>query len=575
MINFILKNKYFHLYLLFIFISCQRLVTPDNNHKIFISEPLLNRANYIPDKHDSECSGYYHTHFSPSLIDTSDFESNTLSLLKKKTGIDWNSFSINDTLFDICKMVKEDKNRVVYIAEQIEADSAETKILCLGSDDGFVLWLNGDSLAGTHSGRVVFPYDDLVPVKLRKGKNILLYKVEQSTEAWKLFRKLIPLEKLESVLTFIMPNLYGDVPESCILPDNMTYIQIKENKNHQLDNFHTVQLCWKDLGIRNKYIKTESFPAANLPETFALPDKFSGKVLFEIKVIDSHKKIVFREEIPIFINSEAEKLASQLTESSKFTEDPVLIARRDAVLELFKLGKYKGNTTAYSTRMQAHSLLDLYRSVIHSVHSNQAFTGPQVWGYRSKKDDSIQTYRVFKPAGLSEKKDREKKYPVVFIFRYLQEKDQDFWQTRHGMSHSNMITRMGISTQCRMILVMPHGRGIQNYLGDAVEEIPLILDQMKTYLPVDTTDISFFCLSSGSMPAINLMQIHQLPITHLGLRSPSLSDDDDLIKQILSRLKNNYPSLWWYICHGRTYPKNPLRNRVFRTSSHSTYRLSY
>jgi lysophospholipase L1-like esterase len=57
--------------------------------------------------------------------------------------------------------------------------------LLLGSDDGFAVWLNGEAVgANLEVGRSLQPDSDRFPVRLRKGRNVLLVKITQVAGGW-------------------------------------------------------------------------------------------------------------------------------------------------------------------------------------------------------------------------------------------------------------------------------------------------------------------------------------------------------------------------------------------------------
>ena len=57
--------------------------------------------------------------------------------------------------------------------------------LLLGSDDGFAVWMNGSQVgANLEVGRWAQPDSDRFPVRLKKGRNVLLVKITQMGGEW-------------------------------------------------------------------------------------------------------------------------------------------------------------------------------------------------------------------------------------------------------------------------------------------------------------------------------------------------------------------------------------------------------
>ncbi len=64
-----------------------------------------------------------------------------------------------------------------YLYRTLEASTARTVELSLGSDDGIQLWLNGKSLLSKEIARAAAADQEIVNLKLRKGQNQLLLKI--------------------------------------------------------------------------------------------------------------------------------------------------------------------------------------------------------------------------------------------------------------------------------------------------------------------------------------------------------------------------------------------------------------
>ncbi len=67
---------------------------------------------------------------------------------------------------------------VAYAWTRFLSDKTQDAMLAIGSDDGFVAWLNGDKVAEHIEIRGNYLDDDRVIVHLREGENTLLLKVE-------------------------------------------------------------------------------------------------------------------------------------------------------------------------------------------------------------------------------------------------------------------------------------------------------------------------------------------------------------------------------------------------------------
>lgn len=511
---------------------------------VYISEPLYNRQNGFEKKliHDKNCSVFFQNHFSVKMLKPDHLTD--LSELKNITHLDWQIYNTQDSVVNLSNIFPGVLNKVVYIAEIIEVDIPQTRILSFGSDDGIIIWCNGDSLITVHRGRAVSRNDDFVQINLRKGHNILFYKIDQGDGDWGLYRKL--LSEKESVLFFKQNAalVYSDILESYILPDSAKSIVLRKETRHRYDHEHQVFFKWKQLN--GKVFNINSYLPKSIPDRIALPLNFNGLALLDIEIYTKDSALVYTEEAPVLLNSVSALLTQKLLKH-KLT-DPVGIARSEGLKKI-----WYSDSARYSTRMKAHLLIDLYRYINHK-NINSRFHGAQVWAYKSSVDGSMQPYRIFIPSSYNP----SESYPVTFITHGLFDKEQDFWESIEGGSHRYLVWRTTLSTENQHILVMPHGRGIENYLGKAKEEIPLIIKQLKNNWNIDTTHITIFTYSKGARNLLLLMSQRSLPITIIAFVGPIIYEDETSLYSLLLKIKERYPNINWYIRHGMNDSVSPI-----------------
>ncbi|MCD6374656.1 MAG: ADP-ribosylglycohydrolase family protein [Caldisericaceae bacterium] len=78
------------------------------------------------------------------------------------------------------------KNRVAYAKTRFFSDKELPAILELGSDDGVKVWLNGRLIFKNNITRGCMAAQDMVPLKIQKGWNELLFKVTQGVGDWEM-----------------------------------------------------------------------------------------------------------------------------------------------------------------------------------------------------------------------------------------------------------------------------------------------------------------------------------------------------------------------------------------------------
>lgn len=575
-----MKTDHKNILILFLILFISNCSPEKSLKVIFISELLTNRID-SKTSHDSGCLGFYKNFFSVNSIKSENLINKDLNTLIEQTGIKWhlvdknepffdfNKFFINlflaskqDTLINI-KPPKEINNKIVYLAEVIENPKDEIKFLSIGSDDGFVLWLNGDSVYSHHEGRSMYPNSDIVPLKFKKGFNVLLFKVDQSFGGWSLYYNFITKDEFDDKF---FSEIYSDILDACIIPDTATQILIKPDPRRKLYNQYSYNLIWKTIENSPKEFYKVSYQGNNLPSALTLPPGFKGSSVLEISVLTENNKIVYQEDIPIFFESVANKLAVNLV-STVCYDNPIYTARKNAVVDMFIVNNTSEKREFnVSTRTKAHALLDLYESVSFN-NSNLPITGPRVFGYKSKFDNSVQVFRTYLPSSLGNLGDSSKAYPLIFTIRPInvimydtltkKQLKSNFLRSRDFCSHSQMVKWLERVERNDVVVVSSHGQGLKNFLGDATEEFPNILSTLKEYYDIDTTNISIFAYSSGAELTLKLLKDINIDVKNIGFIGGAISIKSDSLKTLLKEIKIKFPELKFIIRQGLDDKKQP------------------
>jgi hypothetical protein len=85
---------------------------------------------------------------------------------------------------DLMASIVDFNHSVAYAFAAVNCTDDIKTVLLFGSDDGVALWLNGQELYRKRIGRSANPYDELLPVSLKKGENSFLVKVENGGGDW-------------------------------------------------------------------------------------------------------------------------------------------------------------------------------------------------------------------------------------------------------------------------------------------------------------------------------------------------------------------------------------------------------
>lgn len=96
----------------------------------------------------------------------------------------WEKVHSATDIVDLKKIFTPNDKVVAYAAIWIESDKDVEKLMGIGSNDGVKVWLNSKLLIKVHKPRTVTIDAEYLKLNLKKGKNLLLIKIEQSYGGW-------------------------------------------------------------------------------------------------------------------------------------------------------------------------------------------------------------------------------------------------------------------------------------------------------------------------------------------------------------------------------------------------------
>ncbi len=119
----------------------------------------------------------------------------------------------------VCEFGYMDSDRVVYGVAVIECANAGEAVLAMGADDGFRAYWNGKAVAGSNSVSCIFLDDHLAKVSLRRGRNVLLIKLENWAGPAGFCARLIPHQ--DAKRRFALHTREDRIPiaETVVMPD--------------------------------------------------------------------------------------------------------------------------------------------------------------------------------------------------------------------------------------------------------------------------------------------------------------------------------------------------------------------
>jgi hypothetical protein len=131
---------------------------------------------------NSEKSAYQRAFFPEGRIDLKGLGAvDGRTLIWKKTIVDAVPARI-----DLAEQFRPNTEVACYAYSRIDSPSARDIHFRIGTDDGCVVWLNGQRIHGTNAERGFILDQDIVKARLEKGENELLVKVLQSGGGWEM-----------------------------------------------------------------------------------------------------------------------------------------------------------------------------------------------------------------------------------------------------------------------------------------------------------------------------------------------------------------------------------------------------
>ncbi len=97
-------------------------------------------------------------------------------------------------VIDLPMLMKPVEDVIGYARAEIRVEQAQEAVLRLGSDDGVKAWLNDAPIHSNNAQRRVKIDNDIVPIRLKAGTNVLLLKIVQGGSDWGYVARLTDAE---------------------------------------------------------------------------------------------------------------------------------------------------------------------------------------------------------------------------------------------------------------------------------------------------------------------------------------------------------------------------------------------
>ncbi len=154
--------------------------------------------NGQPGDHGEGCFGYFQDYLTAMGGEANVIpKEGDFIFLEDGKKVEWKTaYSNTDGILDYIEIFDVDKElpAISYAFCQLVSDKEKKVLLRIRSNDGVKTWLNGDKIHDHHLGRALDAETDKVIVTLKKGKNPLLFKVDQGGGAWGLALSIVDLD---------------------------------------------------------------------------------------------------------------------------------------------------------------------------------------------------------------------------------------------------------------------------------------------------------------------------------------------------------------------------------------------
>ncbi|HZK93988.1 MAG TPA: hypothetical protein VFC67_07260, partial [Prolixibacteraceae bacterium] len=104
----------------------------------------------------------------------------------------WKLYNSPDSIIDLVRVVSKASPVFAYAYTEVLSDENKVWFISLGSNDGGKLLVNGVNVWDYPQARGLVTGDDVIPVMLKKGKNTLLFKIEQRGNQWGFCARFLP-----------------------------------------------------------------------------------------------------------------------------------------------------------------------------------------------------------------------------------------------------------------------------------------------------------------------------------------------------------------------------------------------
>jgi predicted esterase len=379
-------------------------------------------------------------------------------------------------------------DRVAYAFREFEADAAGDYVLRFGSDDGAMVWLNGELVHVVHSHRELKEGEDLVAIRLRSGTNKMLVKVDQGYGDWGFSASVSSAKDeraraaaSEPIALKIEAGQYGAGPgreirftvmsEPAAFLEGEALVDILDGKGRTAAS------------ARVPLSRLSSMKAPSI-QGFAMTMRASGLGKLS-RLAPAAATLLAGNPAEIF-KSEAARAREASTRSSPWFDAGASLGFLALQLE----GRLQPSLVTYGRQLEALKSIDVLLGLSDGAKALPA--GVLRLAFRSELDGSLQPYSLFVPPGF----DPRRRYPLLVFL--------------HGRTGDDQgaLAPFAKAAAKDFIVLAPFGRGDLGYQGPGEVDVLEALEAVASRFPIDRDRIYVAGSSMGGFGAQRIAQLH-------------------------------------------------------------------
>lgn len=428
----------------------------------------------------------------------------------------------------------EIKGSAIYYYCQVNALNSETDFLLTRSSNGIKVWLNGDSVYQSWEPKgFEVTFSEFIPLKFKKGKNILVVKRVNHSSEWlfeaQLCKRTVAAHEYQKKATlFLLQNPIAkdtlkllsnfakdmDITITFSISNLKGETLIKGNQHALSPNFVII----KSLQPQQSYLYHFNLAGLSFYQPFYIGDP---DVAFSL----------FSKQAHVY-----------------FGNNPDTTEIGSYIYRLKFLLNHSSRQDDWWWKYKVSSILTEMSNIFHNLEKNQSLYrnsfGIQFRSYKSTLDGNIQRYLLIQPDKIH---DKANPMPLVVVLRPHIENNHHFLTSPQLARYWSLTNAKYLANKYGYIIMMPEGRLYLNepLIPMADAEIQQAIENAQKVCNIDTNRIYLHGNCTAGNRCLTFAGHHPDMFAAIGLYAPlyqmhSTSDweNQNAPETLLSNLNN-------------------------------------